>query len=235
MSKTIILLIMLSLTGQACYIKGDQPVLEYKIRAPKIEIENPPLLILLHGVGSNEDDLLQLAEYLPKNYLIISARAPYNYSESRFKWYDVDFSTGSPVINYEQAEKSRLILKQFINQLKSLHTFDHGKIIIGGFSQGAIMSYSLGLTEPHLVEGIMALSGRMLEEIKPNIKSKIQDELEFLIIHGTDDRVLSVNYARQAKNYLEQRNFKVDYHETRAGHTITNESIQFMNTWLSKI
>lgn len=235
MFKLIISLIMLSSTIQACYVKGDNPVLEYVIKEPKVQSKNSPLLILLHGVGSNEADLFQLAQHLPDEYVIVSARAPYIQSENRFKWYDVDFSTGRPVINYEQAEKSRLILKQFINQLKSLHTFDHQKVIIGGFSQGAIMSYSLGLTEPHLVHGIMSLSGRMLEEIKPLIKTKGAEELELLIVHGTQDRVLGIDYARQAKNYLEERKFRVNYHEISAGHTINSQTVQLINGWLSRL
>ncbi|MDA8692511.1 dienelactone hydrolase family protein [Saprospiraceae bacterium] len=234
MLKSLILLIILSTAVQACSVKEVKPVLEYKIKKPKIESEDSPLLILLHGLGSNEEDLFQLTQYLPEDYLIVCARAPYVQAEKRFEWYEMDFSTGQPVGNFEQAEDSRLLLKKFITQLKSLHTFDHKKIIIGGFSQGGIMSYSLGLTEPNLVHGIMVLSGRLSEEIKPMIRIDKQDAVELLIIHGTQDKVLPVKYARQAKSYLEQKKFRIEYHEINVGHTINNETIQLINKWLLK-
>ena len=97
------------------------------------------------------------------------------------------------------------------------------------------MSYSLGLTESHLVHGIMSLSGRMLEEIKPLIRTKGAEELELLIIHGTQDRVLGIDYARQAKQYLEEREFQINYHEINAGHTINSQFIQLINQWLSRL
>ena len=234
MLQSIIILLMLSSTVQACSAQPKAPVLEYKIRAPKIEVENPPLLILLHGVGSNESDLFQLADYLPDRYMVVTARAPFVRSKNSFKWYDVDFSSGSPVINYEQAEESRSILKQFIQQLKSLHDFDQDTIIVGGFSQGAIIAYNVGLTEPDLIHGVIALSGRVLDEVKPMVKSDRTRALNILIVHGTQDRVLPIDYARRAKQYLEQGGFGIDYHEIEAGHTINNEAIAIVNNWLLK-
>ncbi len=235
MSKLILLLLMISQTAQPPHPTGSSPVLEYKVSEPKIASDNPPLLLLLHGVGSNEDDLLQLATHLPDNYLIVTARAPYTQARTSFKWYDVDFSSGRPVINYEQAQESRLLLKTFVEQLKTLHDFDHEKVIVGGFSQGAIMAYNLGITEPDIIHGVVVLSGRLIDEIKPKLGKAGENAAKILLIHGTQDRLLPLTYPRHAKEYLEARGYEIDYYEIEAGHTISGEAVQLMNTWLSKV
>lgn len=233
MKKVIGLLLSLTaIISTGC--EAQEKTLEYKVRPPKGGIKQPPLLILVHGLGSNEDDLFQLAEYLPPNYLIVSARAPYSAAENRYKWYDVDFSSGKPVINPEQKEESRVKLLSFLRELKSSHDFDTNKVFIGGFSQGAIMSYSAGLSAPDDFAGIIALSGRMLEATKSRLNDASSTLPRTLIIHGTQDRVLPVGYARQANTILKQKQAAVEYHEIDLGHSINNQTIQLLNAWLNK-
>ena len=218
---------------QSCSTTVGDPILQYKVREPLVESTAPPLLLLLHGVGSNESDLFQLAAQLPDEYLIITARAPIAQGRNSFKWYDIDFSTGRPVMNDAQAAESLRLLKRFVEQLKSLHTWDHDRLIVGGFSQGAIMAYNIGMTEPELVHGVIALSGRVVESIKPLVAPGITGNLMALIVHGTQDRLLPLAYARQAKHFLEEYEVAVDYHEITAGHTITSETIELINGWLT--
>jgi phospholipase/carboxylesterase len=235
LAKIIILFIMTIPTVKFNFAIGDTMLLHYIVRQPKIAVDSPPLLILLHGVGSNEQDLFSMANQLPDNFLIISARAPFKISEGNYMWYEVDFGSGKPVINSEQAEKSRTILIKFISQLKEKHQFNHREIFIGGFSQGAIMSYSVGLTRPDKVKGIIALSGRVLKEIKPIIATKEKlASLKALIIHGTTDNILPINHARESKALLGELDINTTYLELETGHNLTDEGIQFMNQWLKK-
>ncbi len=120
-------------------------VLYYIVHQPKIKTEKPPLIILLHGIGSNEEDLFSFADELPGNFLVVSVRAPYALGANAYAWYHADFSTDKPVLNKEEAEKSRNTIIQFINELKKQFVFDVKQIYLCGFSQGAIMSYSVGL------------------------------------------------------------------------------------------
>ena len=147
-------------------------VLYYLIREPKIKSEKPPVIILLHGFGSNEEDLFSFANQLPDKFLVISARAPITISPGSYTWYEVEFSTGKPSYKFEQEEVARKKLIQFIEQVKEKYSPGCKEIYLIGFSQGAIMSYSLGLTKPDLVTGIAVMSGRLLEEIKPKVASK---------------------------------------------------------------
>lgn len=216
-------------------LKGDELILKYKVREPAENTENPGLLLLLHGVGSNEDDLFKLAASLPSNLYIISARAPYTLTEGKYAWYEVDFSTGKPVFNQEQAEKSLQVLKYFINQLVERYAVDHRNIYLMGFSQGAIMSYSAGLTFPEKIKGIAALSGRILEEIRPLVKvTAALNKLRVFIAHGTADRVLPLHYAREAKAFIAGYGLSLSYHEYEMGHGIDQQVLTDLNDWLKR-
>lgn len=214
-------------------LKGDELILKYKVRQPLVDTAHPGLLILLHGVGGNEENLFGIAGSLPKDMVIVAARGPYTLDAGRYAWYQVDFSSGKPVIDAEQAEKSLLVLKLFINQLVELYHIDHSRVYMGGFSQGAIMSYSAGLTYPEKLKGIAALSGRILEEIRPLIKpSPALDRLKVFIAHGTEDQMLPVFYAREAKAFIDTYKLAVTYHEYQMGHAVDEQVLSDLNKWL---
>ena len=207
--------------------------LNYLVREAKNGTINPPLLMLMHGVGSNEQDMFAFAEHLPDNFLIVSARGPLTLRPNSFAWFQVDFSTGFDVINYEQAENSRKNIIQFIESLKTSHSFDERKIYLGGFSQGGIMSYSVGLTRPDLIKGIVVMSGRLLKEVRPLIASMEKvASLEVFISHGISDNVLNIEYAREAHAYLKTLGLVPTYKEYDARHSISNEMFQDLIHWL---
>ena len=215
-------------------IKGDELILKYKIRLPLKEVKNPPLLILLHGVGSNEDDLFKFADHLPAEMIVVSARAPYHLDQNRYAWYQVDFSSGKPVIDAEQAEKSLVVLKLFINQLAERYQADPARVYLAGFSQGAIMSYSAAFTYPEKLAGIAAFSGRVLDEIKPSVKlSTALKNLKIFISHGIYDPMLPVNYAREAKELMDSYQLNLSYHEYENGHTIDAAVLSDFLGWLN--
>ncbi|MBM9548258.1 esterase [Leptospira sp. 201903074] len=207
--------------------------LEYLVREPKVPTENPPLLLLLHGVGSNEEDLFSLTNYLPESLLVVSIRGPLTLGRDSYGWYEVLFTTGHPKINLEQEGESRKLLLNFLEYLKLNYKFDESNVWIGGFSQGAIMSYSIGLLHPEKVKGIIALSGRLLEENKAQVivSEKILDKKIF-ISHGINDRVLSVEYARSVKGYLESIGVHPHYQEYEEGHSINREMLKDLIQWL---
>ena len=208
-------------------------VLQYITRPPKIQTTTNPVIILLHGVGSNEQDLFSFANLLPDNFLVISARAPITLREGSYAWYQVDFSTGKPVYNAAQEEKSRSIMIEFINQIKEKYSIGNNPVYLCGFSQGAIMSYSIALTHPELIKRIAVMSGRLLEEIKPNIASKEKLQvLKIFISHGTNDNTLPVDYARTARSYLKTLGIEPVYKEYQEGHGINRAMLNDLIQWL---
>jgi len=209
-------------------------LMQYLVREPRIKNGKAPLLLLLHGVGSNEKDLFSFANLLPDQFLVVSARGPYTLEPGRYAWYQVDFSTGKPVIQIEQEERSRRIILQFIEELKERYLIEEGAVFLCGFSQGAIMSYSAGLTAPHLIKGIAAMSGRLLEEVKPMIATTEKlKRLRVFISHGIEDRMLNIEYARSCDSYLKSLGVQTDCKEYHEGHGINREMLADLIAWLT--
>lgn len=205
--------------------------LKYLLRLPKIKPVIQKALIVMHGVGSNESDLFRLFTNLPDDLLIISARAGNTLGPGRYAWFRVDFSTGKPVIDEEQEKESRASIKTFISQVRKKYSID--KLYIGGFSQGAIMSCSVGLTSPGMVKGVIALSGRIVTQIRPLVqKSAELSNLKVFLSHGLYDNTLPVSYAREAKAYLESLGVQLIYHEYPIGHLVNKEVFSEIEKWI---
>jgi phospholipase/carboxylesterase len=193
------------------------------------------LIILLHGVGSSEKDLFSFANQLPDNFLVVSAQAPNKIGEDSYAWYEMNLSAEKPIINKEQAEQSRNRIIQFIDQLKDKYTFDDKQVYLCGFSQGAIMSYSVGLTRPDKVKGIAIMSGRLLDEVKPLVKpSEDLKKLNVFISHGTKDNVLGIHYAKESIVYLKGLGINPLYKEYPEGHNISPAMLTDLIAWLKK-
>lgn len=227
---TTILLLTMSTKLNAQTTTAD---LHYLVRQPTVANAKPPMLILLHGVGSNEQDLFSFADRIPGEYLVLSLRAPNTLGQGSYAWYQVDFSTGKPVFNKEQEERSRATLIRFIEQLGTKHSIDAQRLYLCGFSQGAIMSYSVALTRPDLVRGIAAMNGRLLEEVKPVVKRGADlQRLSVLITHGTQDGTLPVSHAREADAYLRSIGMVPTLKTYEAGHTINAAMLADLLDWL---
>jgi len=209
-------------------------LLEYIVREPTTAQVNPPLLILLHGVGGNETNLFKYATMFPPEFVVVAVRAPFIKTVGSYAWFSVNFFMGKPIINPEEAEQSRGILMEFINQLIEKYNVDSTNIYLVGFSQGAIMCYSVALTKPGCIKGIAALSGRILPEIKPLVTpSETLPKLKVLISHGEEDNKLPVQYARDAKEYIESLHIPLAYIEWPAtGHLVNNDIMQKVVEWM---
>ncbi len=205
--------------------------LKYLIRLPGQKPAVQKALILLHGVGSNEQDLFNAFGKLPDDLLIISARGPLTLSAGRYAWFHVDFSTGKPLINEEEEKESREIIKTFIEQVRDRYHID--ELYIGGFSQGSIMSCTIGLTVPALITGVIALSGRILTQIRNSVhKTSELANLKILLAHGTLDKTLPITYAREAREYLESLDVQLTYHEYPIGHQVNSEELAEIEKWI---
>jgi phospholipase/carboxylesterase len=220
-----------TLLKEAGYKNADSLALQYLVREPVVKTKKNKGIILLHGVGSNEQDLFNLAGQLPNDFYIISPRGQFTLGADRYAWYSVDFSTGKPVYNTEQELSSRKVIAKFVEQVKEKYKLDH--VYLGGFSQGAIMSFSVGLLNPKEIKGVIAFSGRLLEEIKPMVRKVDHlQQLKVFLAHGVQDNTLPVHYAKQAKDYIESLGIPLSYHEYPMGHQISNEVLLDLNSWI---
>ncbi|WKL49260.1 alpha/beta fold hydrolase [Flavobacterium pectinovorum] len=211
----------------------EKTALHYLVRQPKTKTQNPPLLLLLHGVGGNEQNLFSFANELPDNFLVVSARGPLTFGPDSFAWFQVNFTGGYPQINEQQAEAARVTILDFIESLKSELDFDEKQVYLMGFSQGGIMSYSVALTEPEKIKGIAVMSARLLPEVKPLIADeKRLEKLKVFISHGKQDAVLHFPFATDAVSYLQNKGITPEFHQYDEGHTISKKMFDDVNLWL---
>ena len=193
----------------------------------------PPLLLLLHGIGSDERDLIGLAPSLDERFFIVSARAPIALGLQSFAWYHAEFVPEGSIINAEEAEDSRKLLLGFIGELVEKYSLDSRRVYLMGFSQGAIMSLALGLSEPNQVAGIVAMSGRLLDEALPLLApAESLAGLPILVVHGTEDPVLPVQFGRAIQRRLDSLPVALTYREYPIGHQVSKESLSDVAEWL---
>ncbi len=209
--------------------------LVYLVRQPIIEAINPPLLLLLHGIGSNEHDLYELAPFLDERFLIISVRAPNTLGPGSYAWFEVDFTPQGPVINPQQTEASYKTLITFLKDAIKAYGADPKQVYLMGFSQGAIMSASVALIQPELVAGAVLMSGRIPQEIQSLIASNEKlSGFPILVVHGTADSVLPISYGRASREILSSLPVDLTYHEYPMGHEVSQESLRDVTRWLSR-
>ena len=208
--------------------------LVHKIRLPGWEGEgNHPCLILLHGRGTNEDDLLGLVEYLDPRFFIVSARAPFKFDQGSgaFTWYDMkDIGTPDP----RQFEENYNRLVQFVLDVKEQYPVDPHRVFLFGFSMGSIMSFALSLTKPELVRGIVAHSGYIPENTSLAFAWDRLEGISFFIAHGIDDPVIPVHFGRRAHDLLVKTHADLTYREYPIAHAISEQSISDLSDWLQK-
>ncbi len=174
-----------------------------------------------------------LAPYLDARFFIVSARAPLELGPGMYAWFQVMLDPVAPVINPDDAEHSRVLLRRFIDEVIDTYDVDSERIYLLGFSQGAIMSLSLALTHPDRVAGVVAMSGRVLPEVLPQIASPdALRGLPILVVHGTDDPVLPVHHGRASRDLLARLPCLLTYREYAMGHQVTEESLAGVVAWL---
>lgn len=210
--------------------------LEYLIREPKIKLDKNPLLLLIHGYGSNEQDLFSFASELPEEYYIVSARAPYDIQYGSYAWYAINFDADqNKFSDNEQAISSRDIIAQFIEELKANYPIDSNNVNLIGFSQGAILSYAVALSHPEKVNKIVALSGYLNTEIlEENYLKNSFSNLKIFAAHGTVDQVIPVEWARKAKPFLDNLGINTTYKEYPIGHGVSPQEFNDFKNWLEE-
>jgi len=192
------------------------------------------LLVLHHGRGADERDLLALGDVLDptQRLLIVSPRAPLQPpGSSGYHWYLV------PRVGYPDPPSFHAAftaLAELHDELWQRTGIGPERTILGGFSMGSVMSYALGLhaTRP-VPAGILAFSGFV-----PSVEGWQADlagraGLGVFIAHGDRDGVIAVDFARAAARTLTQGGLEVDYHESHAGHHIDPAQIPAAAAWVT--
>ena len=165
------------------------------------EIKNA--IILLHGYGGDGNDISMLTlnwkRHLPNTVFICPnghETCPIN--PSGYQWFDLTKEDFSYIL--EQSLKAEEKIKQFIGEIKKEFNLSNDKICLSGFSQGCMMSLNVGLTSEEKFLCIIGFSGKIIN--KDNLKSRIKNSTETLLIHGDVDQVVPSTHLLEAKDFL---------------------------------
>ena len=210
--------------------------LNYLIREPKIVLDKNPMLLLLHGYGSNEEDLFSFASELPDEYYVISARAPYDMMYGSYAWYAINFDADeNKFSDIDQAQQSRDLIANFIDELVEKFPIDSKKVTLIGFSQGCILSYAVALSYPQKIQRVVAMSGYFDAEIA--VEGFAQNDflnLKIFASHGSVDQVVPVDWARKAAPALQQLGIDIVYKEYPVGHGVAPQNFFDFRNWLQQ-
>lgn len=208
--------------------------LHHLVREPKIKLDKNPLLLLLHGYGSNEEDLFSFAKELPEEYYVISARAPHDMMYGSYAWYAINFDADeNKFSDIGQARASRDIIANFIDELVAHYTIDAQSVTLIGFSQGAILGYAVALSYPEKVHRLVAMSGYLNIEIAvDDFKDNDFSALKIFASHGTVDQVIPVEWARKSIPVIESFGIPVVYKEYPVGHGVAPQNFFDFKKWL---
>lgn len=194
------------------------------------------LLVLLHGVGSNETSLAGLAATLPESYSVALVRSPIAMGPAAFCAFAVDFTANGPVIDAHAAEESRQQLLRFVTELQARTKLPPSRTLVAGFSQGGIMSASLALTAPAALAGFAILSGRILPEIAPLTAPREElTRLSALILHGEHDATLPVSCAERSDELLTALGLPFRARHYPARHEITPAMAADFVAWVEEV
>ena len=171
--------------------------------APAAPAQPRRLLVLCHGVGGNESNLLALAAHVPADTVVVLARGPLTLAPAQYAWFQVAFGPQGPRPDLAAAEQSRQKLAAFIAEMQARYGVAPADTVVAGFSQGGIISASVALTQPDLVAGFGVLAGRILPELEPQLAAAdVLRSLHAFIGHGRDDSKLPVDWAHRADAWL---------------------------------
>lgn len=197
----------------------------------------PWLLVLLHGVGSNERDLHGLAPAVPPRFHVVSLRAPYQLGPDAFGWFTFDVRPdGRRLIDTEQEAASRPLVARTVRSAADQLSVPAGRVVVGGFSQGGIMSLSLLLTRPGLLTAAMVMHSRLLPEIAPLVAPEADLRGHRLwVSHGTQDQVIPLSSAHDIRDQVQALPIELSYAEFPGGHEIRPAELTAAMGWLESL
>ena len=206
-------------------------------RPAAVGTAKPWLLVLMHGVGSNEQDLFGLAPHLPPQFTVLSLRAPYVLGPGAFSWFDFALEPGGGRrINAAEEAASRAQLAQVLQSASQQLGIPPERVVVGGFSQGGIMALSLLLTRPALMQAAMVWHSRLLTQVLGD--SAPPDALrgkQLWLSHGTQDNVIALAHAQAIARHMAPLPVTLTYREFPGAHEIRPAELAATVAWLDSL
>ena len=195
---------------------------------PTDKSAHPPLIVLLHGSGADERDMIGLWRDLPQDFVVVSPRAPFADARGGWRWYrkasrDADIAISRKIVD--------LIVDTAVKRFDA----DPARVYVGGFSQGAVMTYEVALHEPSRIRGGVVLSGTLFAAALAGLPERAAlDRESFFIGHGTVDRRIPFASATAARASLARLGVPVAFHAYPGmGHATEAAETRDVAAWLA--
>ncbi|MEC7773313.1 MAG: hypothetical protein VYE25_02125 [Bacteroidota bacterium] len=208
--------------------------LKYLIRHSQIK-KNSPSIFLLHGYGSNKEDLFSLEGYLPKNHTIISLEAPISLSFGGFTWFEVDqidILNKSYYNNKNDVDNIANMIIDNIDKISSKFKLNKSDTTVLGFSQGASICWKLGLDYSDRIRRILPISSYINENIFNSRIDKYNNILAYTS-HGLYDDIIPISLVKETILELIKYNDNIKFEEFESGHTINQANLSSIMNWIN--
>ncbi|MEM7186746.1 MAG: alpha/beta fold hydrolase [Bacteroidota bacterium] len=211
--------------------------LDHNYRPSKLENQLAPAIVMLHGYGSDENDLFSFAAELPEHYAVISLKAPIAMQPFGNAWYSIYFDASDGKFNdTEQGIASRELVVSCLDAIVEAYPVDPRRITLLGFSQGTILSFAVALSYPERVKNVIGLSGYIAPDMfKEGYQQGDFEHLKVYSSHGTVDQVIPVDWARKTEPFLSALKIDIQYSEFPVGHGVAPQNFYEFKNWLEAV
>ncbi len=193
-------------------------------------------VILLHGYGGDGKDISMLTlnwrRFLKNTvFLCPNGHQKCEINPVGFQWFDLSRNNEEYIL--EMSLYAEILLKKYIEEIKKKYQLSNSKIILGGFSQGCMMSINVGVTTEDEFNCIVGFSGKIINV--NNLQNRIKNKSKILLIHGDQDEIVSSNYLLEAKDFFNRNKFDIQTNLIKnCGHHIPVEASSLALNFIKK-
>ena len=193
-------------------------------------------VILLHGYGGDGKDISMLTlnwKRFLKNTLFLcpNGHQKCEINPVGFQWFDLSRNDEEYIL--EKSLEAEILLKKYIEEIKEKYQLSNSKIVLGGFSQGCMMSINVGTTTEDEINCIVGFSGKIINVT--NLQNRIKNKSKILLIHGDQDEIVSSNYLLEAKDFFDRNKFDIQTNLIKnCGHHIPVEASSLALNFIKK-
>ncbi|MFB6253998.1 MAG: alpha/beta hydrolase [Halobacteriaceae archaeon] len=209
--------------------------LHHETISPETSQTDSPCIILLHGRGADEQDLLGLSSHFPDALQIISLQAPDRLGPG-YTWYELDLSGGGlheSQPDREDFQRSLTLLDNFRTEAIDAYDIDPNQIGLLGFSQGGILGFASILDYPDKYAYCIGLHSYLPASYQHNEKTEGIQGFPIFIGAGTADDIIPVSRAETAAEYFKKWNADITFNTYNTGHGIGSEELADVTDWLT--
>jgi phospholipase/carboxylesterase len=207
--------------------------LEYELSLPEKPADGAPVIILLHGRGSDRHDLLGLRSGFPAEAIVVAPQAPFPAAPWGYgpgwAWYRFLGGTRPEPDSFLESQSR---LTTFLDDLPELLGLCPGRVLLGGFSQGGTMSLAFGLREPGRAHDIVNLSGFLADHPEVRVTPETVSGMRFFWGHWTQDPNIPFAHAEAGWRALREAGAELDARSYPTGHWIAPEELHALAEWI---